>query len=234
MTPGEPLAFTWVVEGSPTGPLLRAELAAEARCLSSAVFGGGLGPVRTWVNLQVPPDYRRTDPESHLAAATAAFPKPVVGMLTAAAVEQVQDVTSGSARVLATVGLGHPTGAATLGPPTGAATLGPPAGAAGARVGTINIFATIGVPLTGAGLAGAVITAVEAKAQALAAAGVRAANAPGPATGTASDALAIACPAPGGRGDPSPFCGPATPQGAQLAVAVFEAVLRGCRGWRER
>ena len=42
MTPGEPLAFTWVVEGSPTGPLLRAELAAEARCLSSAVFGGGL------------------------------------------------------------------------------------------------------------------------------------------------------------------------------------------------
>lgn len=237
MMPGEPPAFRWDIERSPAGRLLRAELVDEARCLSSAVYGGGLGRVRTWVNLQVAPDYGRTDPEAHLAEATSGFAGPVVGMLTAAKVDAVQDITNGAARVLATVGLGHPTAAAVLAA-TGHQPPPAPAGAP-ARVGTINVFAVVAVPLTEAGLAGAFITAVEAKAQALAAAGVQAANAPGWATGTASDALVIACPPPAEPAKPfaepaEPFAGPATPHGADLARAVFEAVLRGCRAWRER
>jgi adenosylcobinamide hydrolase len=70
---------------------------------------------------------------------------------------------------------------------------------------------------------GALQTAVEAKAQALAAAGVAAANAPGYATGTATDAICVACP-PGER---VPFAGPVTRVGADLARAVLEAVRSG-------
>src|SRR5207245_400782 len=66
--------------------VLRVDLGRELRCLSSAVFGGGLGRVRTWVNLQVPSGYARTDPDAHLAEETAGLPGPVLGMLTAAPV----------------------------------------------------------------------------------------------------------------------------------------------------
>ncbi|MGH2719844.1 MAG: adenosylcobinamide amidohydrolase [Actinomycetota bacterium] len=268
MTEGEPLPLTWAIEASQSGPLLRAELAVEARCLSSSVLGGGLGTVRTWVNLQVPSGYRRTDPDVHLTEVSAGCAPPVVGMMTAAFVDRVQDVTWGSVRVLATVGLGHPIAAASLpgheaaaagplpnqetaagpranreagvvqlpGPAAVAAPLADQQAAAATQAGTvsagtINIFATVAIPLSGAGLAGAFITATEAKAQALAAAGLPAANAPGPATGTVSDALAVACPMVVAAG--SAFCGPATPHGADLARAVFEAVLRGCAaaGW---
>lgn len=223
MTAG-PLELVWAIDESPAGPLLHAELAVEARCLSSSVLGGGYGAVRTWVNLQVAPGYDRTDPAAHLAGVTAGYAAPVVGMLTAAHVDRVQDVVWGTARVLATVGLGLPIAAAGLGEEPLPAEH---------TAGTINIFAAVGTPLAQAGLAGAFITAVEAKAQALAAAGVPATNVPkerrGPATGTASDALAVACPSSPAGG--SPFCGPATPHGADLARAVFEAVLRGCAGW---
>jgi adenosylcobinamide amidohydrolase len=66
-------------------------------------------------------------------------------------------------------------------------------------------------------------TAVEAKAQALAAAGVPAVNADGYATGTATDSVCVACP-PGGQ---VPFAGPVTRVGADLALAVLEAVRSG-------
>jgi adenosylcobinamide amidohydrolase len=80
-------------------------------------------------------------------------------------------------------------------------------------------------PLTDAGLVGALQTAVEAKAQALAAARVPAANAPGYATGTATDAICVACP-PGGS---VPFAGPVTRVGADLARAVLQAIQSGAK-----
>jgi adenosylcobinamide hydrolase len=262
-SPAELAALTWRVVPTAEGRVLAVVLAVEAPCLSSAVLGGGAGCLRTWVNLQVPAGYARADPAEHLAAAAASFPGPLVGMMTAAPVDRVQDVSCGAARVFATVGLGLPIAAATVGtgataagtgvaeprvaptaPPfaTGAAEprvapTAPPfaTGAAEPRVaptappiGTINILAVLAAAVTPAGLVGAVVTATEAKAQALAAAGVPAANAPGAATGTASDAIAVACLAPPGNRW-SPFCGPATPHGADLARAVFEAVLRGSR-----
>lgn len=203
--------------------MLRVDLGADHRCLSSAVLGGGLGFVRTWVNLQVPSNYARTDPDRHLADATAGLPGPVVGMLTAAAVARFQDAEVDGARVFATVGLGHPVAAA------GAAVPAPASG-------TINIFAIAPCPLTDAALAGALQTMVEAKVQALAAAQVPAGNGPGFATGTASDAIAVACPlSPSGpQGGASPgdqveaFAGPATIAGSGLARAVYAAVLAGC------
>lgn len=204
------------IVATPRGALLVVDAGRELACLSSAVLGGGLRPVRTWVNLQVPSGYAGCEPAEDIASAAAGLPGPVTGMMTAAPVDQVQEVARGTAHVFATVGLGHPIAAAGHRP------------AGEALPGTINLFAIVGVPLSAAGLAGGLQTAVEAKAQALAAAGIAAANADGPATGTASDAIAVACPVPA-RGDAgNPFCGPATRHGADLAQAVFHAVLQGC------
>lgn len=249
MGPG-PVRLTWAVHRLPPGldgPVLRVDLPGEWRCVSSSLLGGGLGTARTWINLQVPSGYARMDPEAHLTEVVAtvlAVPAPggvigmmtgpggVIGMMTAASVERVVEAAAGSAQAFATVGLGHPIAAAgdpTRPPATAGARFGAP------RVGTVNIFAVVSEPLTDAGLVGALLTVVEAKAQALAAAGIRARNAPGLATGTASDAVAVACPLPSGGpfggssgGQPaSPFCGPATATGADLARAVYQAILRG-------
>ncbi len=204
----------------PDGALV-ATLPAPRRCLSSAVLGGGLVTARHWLNLQVPRDYARTDPAAHLAEVARARgldPAEVVGMLTAADVRAAVDRAHGPARAVATVGIGQPLAAAGRRP------------RAVAPVGTINVLVHVGVPLDDGALVAAVQTATEAKAQALADAGVGALNHPGPATGTATDAVCIAAPPGGGV----PFAGPATPVGAAIARAVHGAVLSGARVHRRR
>lgn len=193
------------------GAMLVAELPGAHRCLSSAVLGGGLGWLRTWVNLGVPAGYGRTDPAEHLAAESAGLVGPVVGMLTAVDVSTHTRAERAGATALATVGAGHALAAAGTRPRTVP------------RAGTINLLVVVDEPLTDSGLAGALQTAVEAKAQALADARVAAANAAGWATGTATDSMCVACP-PGGRGE---FAGPATAVGSGLARAVHAAVLAG-------
>jgi adenosylcobinamide hydrolase len=203
------------------------ELPAPHRCLSSALLGGGLGWLRTWLNLQVGHDYARTDPQAHLAAVAAGLPGPVVGMMTAAPVAAYRLGRVAGATALATVGVGHALAAAATRPRPAPAAGG---GGPGSLAGTINLLVVVGQPLTDAGLAGALQTAVEAKAQALAAARVPAANAGGFATGTATDALCVACP----PGSTVPFAGPATRVGGDLARAVFGAVLAGALAGRLR
>ena len=193
------------------GDGLVVDLGRAYSCLSSAVLGGGLASVRTWLNLQVPPDYVRTDPEEHLREESAGLDGPVVGMLTAAPVVLYREAAHGCARAVATVGARHALAAAGTRP-----RLLP-------RVGTINILVVVDEPLTDAALVGALQTAVESKAQALADAGVRASNANGFATGTATDSICIACP----PGASVPFAGPATRVGGDIARAVHETVLRG-------
>ncbi len=196
------------------GPALVADLGAPHRALSSAVLGGGMGVVRTWLNLQVPADYARTDPGDHLGEVAAALglDGPVAGMLTAADVARRTAARRPLARAIATVGIGQPLAAAGRRPRSVP------------RAGTINLLVVSGVALTDAALAGALLTATEAKAQALADAGVRARNHDGPATGTATDSVLVACPA---HGAPEPFAGPATRAGADIAAAVHRAVLDG-------
>jgi adenosylcobinamide hydrolase len=195
---------------------LLASLPAAHRCLSSAVLGGGLTSARHWLNLQVPHDYARTDPEEHLtevARANGLDPGAVIGMLTAADVRAGVRRDRGPASAVATVGIGQPVAAAGRRPrPL-------------PRVGTINVFVVVRQPLSDAALVTAVQTATEAKAQALADAGVRALNHHGPATGTATDAICVATP-PGGE---VAFAGPATAIGAAIAHAVHGAVLSGAR-----
>ena len=190
------------------------ELPTAYRCLSSGVLGGGLGWVRTWLNLQVESGYDCTDPEADLRRAAAGFAPPVVGMLTAAPVASFTTGLEGCARAVATVGLRHPVMA-----------VGEAWADADVGVGTINLFVVVDAPLDDTGLANALQTAVEAKVLALAAARVPALNGDGYATGTATDSICVACPVDG----TVPYAGVATPHGRDLAVAVYRAVRDGAK-----
>jgi adenosylcobinamide amidohydrolase len=196
------------------GGVLAVDFGVPRRVLSSAVLGGGLRQARSWLNVTVPHDYARMDPAADLAerAARLRLPGPAIGMLTAADVRRHELRRHGSATAFATVGVGHALAAAGTRPRPVAP-----------RVGTINLLVVVDAALDDAALAGAAQTAVEAKAQALAAARVPAANYDGFATGTATDSFAIAA-LPGGG---EPFAGPATRVGADIARAVYGAVRAG-------
>ena len=147
---------------------------------------------------------------------------PGVGMLTAADVTRWAWAADGGVEVAATVGLGLPTPAA--------ASVADIAAETRALVGTINILAVIPAPLSDAALVNAVVTATEAKTQALHEAGIR-------GTGTSSDAVCVACPvfacpasAVAGPG-PEPYGGPRSTWGAPLARAVHTAVAIGTARW---
>jgi adenosylcobinamide amidohydrolase len=183
------------------------------RMISSAVVGGGIGP-REWVlNAQVPASYSRTDPAVHVAelAAGLGLDGAGVGLLTAARVTDAVHCEDDGVRVAATVGLRVPTWAAA---PPGPADREP---ATACRPGTINIIVSVPVPLRDAAYVNAVLTATEAKTQAVLAAGFR-------ATGTASDAICVAAPA---AGEPEDFAGPRSLWGARIARAVHAAVHTG-------
>jgi adenosylcobinamide hydrolase len=181
----------------------------EARlCIASAPVGGGIG-LRHWVlNAQVPTDYARTDLDAHVAAIAAGYgcTGDGVGMLTAAAVADAARAEADGIEVCATVGVRLPTWAAS-----------DDAVASAWRPGTVNVFADMPRRLSDAALVNAVMTATEAKTQALIESGV-------PGTGTATDAVCIAC-TPDGPAEP--FAGPRSRVGAALARAVHAAVRDG-------
>lgn len=181
-----------------------------ARMAASGPLGGGIG-VRAWVvNVTVSPDYSRVDPDRHLEeiASTLNLAAVGVGMLTAVDVGGSRRADEGGVEVVVSVGLTWPTWAAA------------PDGAPNPYAGTVNTIAWLPVVLSDAALVGAVITATEAKTQALADAGV-------PGTGTASDAVCIACPQPAHGDALEPFAGPRSVWGARLARAVHAAVGAG-------
>jgi adenosylcobinamide amidohydrolase len=183
------------------------------RMISSGVAGGGIGP-REWVlNAQVPATYSRMDPAVHVAelAAGLGLAGEGVGLLTAARVADAVQRDDEGVRVVATVGLRVPAWAAA---PSGTAGREP---APAWRPGTINIIVSVPVPLRDAAYVGAVMTATEAKTQAVLEAGFS-------ATGTASDAICVAAPA---AGDPGDFAGPRSLWGARIARAVHSAVHAG-------
>jgi adenosylcobinamide amidohydrolase len=184
--------------------------------ISSCVLGGGIGP-REWVlNAQVPGRYARTDPAGHLTELSGrlGLTGPGVGMLTAAQVTDLVARDDEGVAATATTGLRVPTWAAA------------PAGRADPELapGTINIIVSVPVPLTDAALVNAVITATEAKTQAVL-------DADFPGTGTATDAVCVAAPAsPDGTAEN--FAGPRSAWGARIARAVHAAVLAGATTYR--
>jgi len=197
------------------------------RMISSAMLGGGIGPARWVLNAQVPGAYARTDPVAHLAelAAAGGLEGPGVGMLTAASVARTVRRDGEGVRVSATVGLRVPTWAAS---PAGAPDpeLAPLDGDATPawKPGTINIVVAVPVQLSDAALVNAVVTATEAKTQALLEAGF-------PCTGTASDAICVAAAA---GGTPEVFGGPRSTWGARIARTVHAAVRAGALDYASR
>ncbi|MEU9845018.1 adenosylcobinamide amidohydrolase [Actinomadura sp. NPDC048032] len=197
------------------------------RMISSAMLGGGIGPARWVLNAQVPGAYARTDPVAHLAelAAAAGLEGPGVGMLTAAPVARTVRRDGEGVRVSATVGLRVPTwAAAPAGTPDPELAPLEGDGTPAWKPGTINIVVAVPVGMSDAALVNAVVTATEAKTQALLEAGF-------PCTGTASDAICVAA-ATGGT--PEVFAGPRSTWGARIARTVHAAVRAGALDYAAR
>ena len=205
-------------EGSRTWPVLVWAPGPGWRTVSSGLVGGGLGSRGWWLDAQVDKEYFHPDPVAHAAEIAAGLglpPDAGVAMLTAADVSRWTQVEDAGVTVAATVGLGLPVLAAV--PPEVAAS------EADEPVGTINLLVVVPVPLSDAALVNAVVTATEAKAQALAEAGLR-------ATGSSSDAVCVACPDPA-QAEPEPYGGPRSLWGARIARAVHAAVAAGTADW---
>jgi adenosylcobinamide amidohydrolase len=181
--------------------------------LSSAPVGGGTAAIDWLVNVGVDAGYDRTDLDEHVAEVTSrmGLAGTGAGLLTAVDVARVVDASEGEVRVDATVGVTKPTWAAGAD------------GSHGRRVdgrwhpGTINVVVQLPVALSGAAAVNAVITATEAKSQALFAAGV-------PGTGTASDAVVVVWPP---TLPVEAYAGPRSPWGARIGRAVHAAVAGG-------
>ncbi|WP_245869169.1 adenosylcobinamide amidohydrolase [Actinomadura meyerae] len=216
------------------------------RMISSAMLGGGIGPAGWVLNAQVPGAYSRTDPVAHLAELAALYrlEGPGVGMLTAASVARTMRRDDAGVHVSATVGLRVPTWAASpdgvpdpeLAPLDGTSrsartpgtanpgtvtpgTVNPGTATPGTvNPGTVNIVVAVPVRLSDAALVNAVVTATEAKTQALLEAGY-------PCTGTASDAVCVA--AASGGAEHEVFAGPRSTWGSRIARAVHAAVHAG-------
>ena len=207
------LDLSWRAEDGQRLPMALWRPGPGYRMISTGVLGGGLGP-REWVlNAQVPSAYARTDPAEHLRelAASLHLTGPGTGLLTAAQVTGLVQREDEEVQAAATVGLRVPTWAAA-----------PPGHPDPDLAGTINIIVALPVPLSDAAFVNAVVTATEAKTQAVLDAGFA-------ATGTATDAICVAAPA--GSGPAEQFTGPRSAWGARIARAVHAAVHAGAVGY---
>lgn len=181
--------------------------------LSSAPVGGGSAALDWVLNIGVGADYARTDLDQHASEVAERLGLRGTGaaLLTAADVGRVVRAEDGGVVADATVGVTKPTWAADVD------------GSHGHRgdgvwePGTINIVVQLPVALSPAAAVNAIMTATEAKTQALVEAGV-------PGTGTASDAVVITWAA---TLPAEPFAGPRSPWGARLARAVHATVVQG-------
>ena len=193
----------------PARPVLVWRFDQPRRAASTATVGGGLGE-RDWIlNAQVPSTYDRVDLDAHVAeiATELGCLGAGVGLLTAAHLEPRGLVVDDAGVVVsATVGVTRPTWAADV---EDAVSPWAP--------GTINVVVEVPARLTDAALLNAIVTATEAKSQALFERGV-------PGTGTASDAVCVVCPT---TGPADPFAGPRSVWGARIGRAVHAAVLEG-------
>ena len=209
------LELHWRAEDGQELPMALWRPGPGYRMIATGVLGGGLGP-REWVlNAQVAGAYARTDPGEHLRelARGLHLTGPGIGLLTAAQVTDLVQREDGEVHAAATAGLRVPTWAAAP-PGHRDPELAPP--------GTINIIVVLPVPLTDAAFVNAVITATEAKTQAMWEAGFA-------GTGTATDALCVAAPARADREEE--FTGPRSLWGARIARAVHAAVRDGAVGY---
>lgn len=198
--------------------------------LSSAPVGGGLGPVDWVLNIGVGSDYGRTDLAGHAGEVAAELGLDGAGaaMFTAVDLSRLVGAASDGVSVDATVGISRPTWAADpVAPPDGPdgpeardrpdTRKGPEARDRPDGPGTINLVVQLPVALDPGAAVNAVMTATEAKVQALGDRGV-------PGTGTATDAVIVLWP-DGGAAER--FAGPRSRWGSRIGRAVYQAVWDG-------
>ena len=188
----------------------------EVTALSSASVGGGLTRPDWVLNIGVDSGYGRTDLADHAGevAAGLGLAGRGVALFTAAAVDRSTRSVADGVTVHATVGVSHPTWASPAGPTPAS---GARAGSGSRQVGTINLVIQVPVALEGGAAVNAVITATEAKTQALVEAGVD-------GTGTATDAVVVVWPS---AATPERFARPRSPWGSRIARCVHNAVRSG-------
>ncbi|MCI2424137.1 adenosylcobinamide amidohydrolase [Saccharopolyspora sp. K220] len=190
-------------------PVLVWRCAQPWLAISSAPRGGGIGP-RSWVlNATVVTNYDHPDPAAHVGemADELGLSGDGVGLLTAVDVRHEVTAIDGGVRASVTTGVSHPVWAAA------------DEQAEVREPGTINAVCWSPVRLSDAALVNAVATVAEAKAQALAEAGVA-------GTGTVTDATAVLCPP---DGEAESYGGPRSRIGSALARAVHAAITAGLR-----
>jgi len=189
--------------------LLSWDWPAPVCALSSASVGGGFAEPDWLLNIGVPASFARTDLTRYVTEVTAdeGIAGDGVALLTAANVSLGQTATCDGVAAHATVGVSKPTWAADA---AGGFTPWAP--------GTINIVVQLPIGLAPGAAVNAIITATEAKTQALYEAGV-------PGTGTASDAVVVIWPR--AQSELVPFAGPRSTWGARIAQAVHAAVRSG-------
>ncbi|MBD2846783.1 adenosylcobinamide amidohydrolase [Paenibacillus sp. IB182496] len=193
------------------------------RTLSSAVCNGGLRESSAWVNWGVPLSYNCADPEGDARAAlrrwgydTAQAPV----LLTAASLRRASVVEAERGGLTAlcctTAGVGN---AARAGAPMSAQQR-----EQAYRPGTINTMLLVDASLDDAALAGAFITAAEAKTAALQDLQIQSPANGRIATGTTTDALIIAARGPRPEQPLHRYAGTATVLGQTLAELVYDSV----------
>lgn len=193
--------------------------------LSSAVYNGGKGFTECIFNHTVDKDYRGKNPGQDLQSVAEShnFPKGSVGLMTAVEVKDTCAVKleAGKTAVAAYVTVGY-SNAWSAGMTTEESQQGVP--------GTINIMVVIDGHLTDPAMVNAVITATEAKARALAEAGLKM---PGGelVTGTTTDAVVIAASM---QGDFHEYAGPNSKAGRLVAGAVYQAMQQGIERYQAR
>jgi len=198
--------------------LIRAE--RPLRAISSAIVGGGVIDTRAIVNLHVPKGFHCQDGERVLAdfARRRAIASPFVGLLTGARTEHAE-IAEGrggdlTAYVVVTVGLSNRSAAGR-------------SAVAVWRPSTINTIVVVDADPEPGALVNLAITATEAKALALAEAGVRSSDGTA-VTGTSTDALVIGAT---GRGPRCRFGGPVSELGWLVARGVKSAMDAGIARW---
>ena len=181
------------------GPTLVIE--GEFEAISSGINGGRM-PVTYLIKEQAEQDFNHNRPKDYLGKLTDSLiiTKPYFGLLTAVNMDNLQVIRNDYLTTFVTAGITHPSGFRIH------------------EVGTINIILVMERNLSEGAMAGAIITATEAKGLALLEMGYD-------FLGTTTDAVIVAYEKQ--PGDYMDYAGPYTEIGKKITLAVIEGVKQG-------
>ncbi|WP_217994052.1 adenosylcobinamide amidohydrolase [Lentibacillus sp. CBA3610] len=189
------------------------------KTLSSGVCGAGIGWNTQFINRHVPNDYDCSDPKREMQGyleKNGFDTSRTVGMMTAVELENAAyslwDNEQFSIFTVVTAGTGNATDSSRS------------VGAAYSMTqGTINIWLFVNGHLTEEAFIQAIMTATEAKAQALRELNIRDKRTDTIATGTSTDSVVVAATQ---LGETLPYAGTATPLGQLIGQSVYTEIIK--------